>query len=196
MTGTSGYRDRMLPHRPLPRHRPSRAPRLLQSVIALVATTGLLVGCSHDPTPTPTSTSLFATEGDAFAAAEQVYRDYVDASNAIDLGNPGTFEAVEEFTTGRYQSEERKNLSAMHANGYVSGGNITVEWFSGVAMSANDNVTALACNDVSETTLFDRNGVSIVSPGRPDRYAVELTFLPADGRLKISSSTASEDSKC
>ena len=59
----------------------SHLARTLASTLAAFAVVGALVGCapSSEPTPTPTG---FASEAEAFEAAEATYRAYVDATNA------------------------------------------------------------------------------------------------------------------
>src|SRR5690606_26029635 len=49
---------------------------------ALVLAAVSLSACAPTPTPTPTPTAAFASEEEAFAAAEEVYRAYNDAGNA------------------------------------------------------------------------------------------------------------------
>src|SRR5690606_38234156 len=97
----------------------------------------LLVGCSPEPDPTPTPTAAFASEEEAFAAAEETYRAYIDAFNAVDLQDPATFEPLLATSVGEYQSNERKQLSEMHAEGYVQGGAITIEWFAASRVGAD-----------------------------------------------------------
>ncbi len=52
---------------------------------------------------------MFASEEEAFAAAEETYRAYVDALNQVDLSDPETFEAVYAWTTGDANADERKD---------------------------------------------------------------------------------------
>ena len=58
-----------------------------------------------------TSGPAFATEEEAFAAAEETYREYVDALNQVDLSDPETFEAVYAWTTGDANAKERERSS-------------------------------------------------------------------------------------
>jgi hypothetical protein len=57
----------------------------------VLAAAVLLVGCAPQPdaTPTPSATALpFATDKEAFAAAEATYRAYVDAQNGVVISDP------------------------------------------------------------------------------------------------------------
>ncbi len=79
------------------------------TALALVAMVAPVVaGCAPDPAPAPTTAVSFSSEEEAFAAAEETYRAYVDALNQVDLSDPGTFEAVYAWTTGEANADERK----------------------------------------------------------------------------------------
>lgn len=176
---------------------------LLRTSPTPVAALGLLLlagatlaGCSPAPEPTPSPTAAFASEEEAFAAAEETYRAYIDASNEVDLTDPKTFEPLTSFTTGDYQSDEKEELSEMHAEGYISGGAIHIEWFEGLTWDGQSNLTAKSCNNVSDTTLTNDDGVSLVATDRPLRYGLELEFAFIDGSFRISSSEAIEDEDC
>jgi len=156
----------------------------------------LLAGCAPEPEPAPTPTAAFASEEEAFAAAEEVYRAYLDAFNEITFEDPSSFQLLEKFTSGDYQSDERKQLSEMHAAGYVRGGRILIVDFRGTAYESTYGVSATTCNDVSMTTFIDAEGNDLVPADRPDRYALELQFVGGADSLKLSSAIAVEDATC
>lgn len=165
-------------------------------LVALALGLVVLSGCSPTPEPTPTPTAVFASEEEAFAAAEETYRAYIDASNSVDLADPQTFDALNQYTAGRYLSEERKALSHMHAEGYVSEGAIRIEWFRNVSWVEGTTLTAMSCNNVSETSLTDRDGTSLVPADRPIRYALRLELTLVRDALRIVKSDAIEDADC
>ena len=78
--------------------------------LALALVLGMATGCQPEPEPSPTG-PVFANEEEAFAAAEETYRAYVDALNQVDLSDPETFEAVYAWTTGDANASERKTLT-------------------------------------------------------------------------------------
>ena len=135
---------------------------------------GLLAGCTPEPLdadPTPT----FTSESEAFAAAEATYRAYVDALNDVDLSDPETFEAVYSWTTGEANAEARTRFSEMHASGWrVDGESIaqTVE----LASVDSGAVRLDVCLDVSDVTLVDEDGTSVVSDDRPDVQSMLVTL--------------------
>lgn len=144
----------------------SRAAAVL---VTLVVSAGVLSGCVGTPDPVE-STPLFASEAEAFAAAEQTYRNYVDALNQVDLSDPATFEPVYAWTTGDANAEARASYSQMHAEGW------TVTGQSSVALSEPqptgpegiEGVQLAVCLDVSQIAGVDGDGVSMVSPDRRD----------------------------
>ena len=72
--------------------------RLLAAAAVLACVIMTTTGCFAQPDPEPTP--LFSSEEEAFAAAEETYRSYVDALNQVDLSDPETFEEVYAWTTG------------------------------------------------------------------------------------------------
>jgi len=164
------------------------------ALLALAATA--LSACTPTPEPTPTPTAAFASEEEAFAAAEEVYRDYIDASSSVDYADPDTFEALDAFTTGSYQADEREGLSTMYAEGNSRTGEIKVVWFRGVEIEDESTIRARTCNDVSGTAVFDKDGASLVPDDRPSHYAIDLVFVVEQQEVLISTSQAVEDSTC
>ncbi len=92
-----GYRGRMLV-------------RVASVTLSLALVIAVATGCRPEPEPSP-SGPAFATEAEAFAAAEETYRAYVDALNQVDLSDPETFEAVYAWTTGDANANERRTLT-------------------------------------------------------------------------------------
>ena len=165
------------------------------------AAAGLLIGmlsaCTPqaEPTPKPTKTAAFASDEEAFAAAEETYRAYISAYNEIDLADPSSFEATRNFVVGDYSAQERKTLSEFHAKGYVRTGATEILRFQGDRVDG-DIVIAVTCNDVSGTDIVDPSGKSVVAPDRRDVYALKLTFAYRSPTLRLADSTPVEDATC
>lgn len=168
-------------------------------IAALLSAALLVGGCDGTPGPVK-STSLFATEDEAFAAAEATYRAYVDAGNGIDLSDPRTFEKALALTTGEANRNERKALTQMAADGWSVSGTTELLWFRGEEWTFSaDRVSARACIDVSTVDVRDASGESQVKPDRRDQYAVDLVLLGSESAahsLKIGAIEAIEDAKC
>ncbi|WP_404432561.1 hypothetical protein LG299_00735 [Microbacterium lacus] len=149
------------------------------AVAALVASA--LVGCST-PTDPAEPTPLFTSEAQAFAAAEETYRAYVDALNQVDLSDPATFEPVFALTTGEANAEFRATFSQMHADEWVVAGDSRASLVEPVEWSNAERLITLAiCLDVSQVTLTDADGISMVSADRPDTQSmlVSLVTVPS-----------------
>ena len=157
----------------------SHLARTLASTLAAFAVVGALVGCapSSEPTPTPTG---FASEAEAFEAAEATYRAYVDALNEVDLSDPETFEPVFALTTGAANSGARETFSGYHANGWqVEGTTVaTLVEADNSTLASDESLTLAICLDVSDVRVVDTDGESVVSDDRPpvQPMSVRLVF--------------------
>jgi hypothetical protein len=148
--------------------------------LAVIGTALLLAlaGCTTPEPATPTPTAAFSSEEEAFAAAEETYRAYVDALNQVDLSDPETFEAVYAWTTGDFNADERKTLSTMHANDWTLSGSSVVSRVDYLDMNDQFAKVALgSCVDVSSIRLLDADGASQVSPDRPDVQTTRVDLV-------------------
>lgn len=164
-------------------------------VLTLAAT--VLSACTPEPEPTPTPTALFASEEEAFAAAEETYRAYWKASAEVDAKDPRTFEPVFAFTTGSVNKADREALSTMHAEGYeVAGETKVIDFVGRSAPAPYEQITAEVCLDVADVTVVDADGNSRVSSERQDRFALQVQFAVKNDRVLLSSSTRPDDPSC
>lgn len=147
-------------------------------ILVLGIFAALLAGCAPEPVAEVTPSPTFASEAEAFAAAEATYRAYVDALNQVDLADPETFEAVYAWTTGEANASAREYLSELHADGATLRGQSQVDTV--VALRGSDHETTVAaCLDVHAVELLDVSGESIVDDGRPDKQSFEVAFVPS-----------------
>ncbi len=155
----------------------------------------LLAACTPEPAPTPTPTG-FASEAEAFAAAEATYRAYIDALNAVDFGEPATFEAVYAWTAGSLNNADREDFSRNHAEEQTLEGAFEVASVSPRSWDAEDSSVELdACLDVSDVDVLDASGKSIVPSDRPDVLALRVSLVPGSSNtgLLLSDTSARED---
>ncbi len=159
----------------------------------------LLAGCNAQPEPTPTATG-FVSEAEAFAAAEETYRAYVDALNEVDLSDPETFEPVYEWTTGDADASSRESFSRMHADGWTVRGKTQFDSFTPVVFSEDDEPTVAAdiCLDVTDVTVEDEEGISVVPETRANRQPIRVDFetAPTVTGLRVAQSTALDSPLC
>lgn len=174
----AGYRGRMIA-------------RLASSALAAAALCAIVSGCSAPAEPVE-PTPVFTSEKQAFAAAEETYRAYVDALNAVDLSDPETFEDVFAWTTGEANAGARETFSQMHADGWtVSGSTIPTEIeLSQVDLSAA-TVELSVCTNIASVDVVDSDGQSVVEPDRGDTQSmtVALTASSTATGLAVSSLT-------
>jgi hypothetical protein len=166
-----GYRVRVI----------RRPPRSLLAVVALAAAVvlGGCVGQAPAPSPTPTG---FADEAEAFAAAEETYRAYVDALNAVDLSDPATFEDVYAWTTGELNAADRDSFSTWHAEGYRISGAGVVRALTGLTASP-EAARLRSCYDVSGIQIVDAKGQSVVAADRTDIQALVIEVELDSGKV-------------
>ena len=121
---------------------------------------------------------MFANEDEAFAAAEETYRAYVDALNQVDLSDPETFEAVYAWTTGELNASDRKGLSEYHADRVSVSGESQVAAVELKAFNTtNESVQLAVCLDISTVEVVASNGDSLVDP---DRTKVQSLIVSLD----------------
>ncbi|WP_230113754.1 hypothetical protein [Microbacterium oxydans] len=144
-----------------------------------------LLGCSPTPAPTPSPTPAFASEEEAFAAAEETYRAYVNTVN-LERQSRAT-ERSTGFLTGDLLSSEVEAQNKLAASGTHLEGDTQVTSFSGLSSGTDGSIEANACLDISSVRAIDTNGQDVTAAGRSDVYAVRLRFVGGFGSLLISS---------
>lgn len=170
--------------------------RSLAACCVALSALGIL-GCSPAPEPEPTPTPAFASEEEAFAAAEETYRAYNDALNAVDPAEPQTFEPLYALSNGSFERADRENLSTMHAEGQAIEGDAKVIDFVGVKSDAPfTTATAIVCLDVSEVVVTDADGISLVRPDRPSVYGIEVVFQLDGHEMLVHSAQRTEEQLC
>ena len=147
--------------------------------LVALALAGIVAGCAPTPASTPTPTSGFASDAEAFAAAEETYRAYVDALNRVDLSDPETFEDVYAWTTGELNASDRHGLSGYHADGLRVTGESVIQVLEPRATTSNWTELA-ACLDVSSVEVVDAAGESLVDADRADVQTLTVRLVEAD----------------
>ncbi len=151
-------------------------------MLTALTLTAALASCAPSATPTPTpSETGFASEAEAFAAAEETYRAYVDALNDVDLSDPATFEPVYALLVGEASEAARKSFSQMHSDGWKVTGSSKVILVSPTSSASPDESIDLAvCVDVSDVSVEDADGTSLVED-RPDVQSLTVVAIEDAG---------------
>ncbi|MHC9043057.1 hypothetical protein ACYX8G_00635 [Microbacterium saperdae] len=169
----------------MPRLRSAHRRPLAVCFIALSAV-GIL-GCSPVPEPEPSPTPAFASEEEAFAAAEETYRAYNDAGNArragADSPDPQDYligDALEgDIDAMNYlQSQEIRVVGTTKVISFATG--------DATISGAEVNLNALVCIDVSATRVLDPAGTDVTPPERQDQLGMRIAMTSLNGKLRIA----------
>jgi hypothetical protein len=173
--------------------------RALGALSAGLLTLGMLSACTPtpEPDPKPTKTALFASDEEAFKAAEETYREYTVAVNATDLSDPKSIEPVYDFLKDPAEAASRKNYSIYYAEKITRTGQTKFDTVTPVSFD-NGVVTMRLCVDVSEVNLVDAGGESVIPDDRADRQPIEIELVEGDSPtgLVIRSNIVAEDLQC
>lgn len=149
-----------------------------------------LAACAPEPAPTPTPTG-FASEEEAFAAAEATYRAYVEAGNQKRRTNDVSPQPTE-FLTGEALTAEMKSRQHLADEGVALIGDIRISAIRRMEATST-SATIGACLDVSATQVVDSTGADVTPTTRDDYLGLTITAVwSADGAL-ISSTVASDE---
>ncbi|MDZ8276216.1 hypothetical protein R2Q81_09695 [Microbacterium aquimaris] len=169
----------------------SRATTVLARSLGVLIVTAALAGCSPTPEPTPTPTG-FASEEEAFAAAEATYRAYVAATNA-QREDPAYSPAPESFLRGEALQDEIRASQYLADLGVSVVGDTTVVRVDQVT-SADNDVTLDVCVDSSRTRILNEEGTD-VTPDRETPTLIRVQLVLA-GDMFITSSATAKTGSC
>jgi len=168
-----------------------RPPTARVKMLALLALAGAaLCACSPQPAPSPTPTAAFASDEEAFAAAEALYREYNDAGNTnADTSIYLTGSALEsDISTERYLTDHDLSVT----------GESEIIAFDGTEahLGAIAKIHAQACLDVSASRVVDSDGTDVTPSDRDKRWLLDITVSGTPEHLSISKSVPAEDASC
>lgn len=165
------------------------------AALALVALVALTTsGCLPQPAPEPSS--AFASEAEAFAAAEETYRAYVDAVNerrrdpsaSVDPASFLIADALEEHIATQQQLDQA---------GLRVIGDTTLLRVDPVAFQpADSTVTIAVCLDSAETQVLDSAGTDVTPSDRETRTALQAQLTRVGNDLRIEASDTVSSPAC
>lgn len=166
-------------------------------MLALLAVAGAtLSACTPAPAPSPTPTAAFASEEEAFAAAEETYRAYNDAGNARRDGDSEP--DPQDYLVGNALEGDIDALNKIRDAGVRLDGVVEVATFSGLEAildSDPQQVIALVCLDLANTRILN-DADQDVTPDRVLIVAQEVTFTAIHGAPFISDEKSAEAALC
>ena len=155
-----------------------------------------LAGCTTPGPADPTPTTGFSSEDEAFAAAEETYRAYVDAVNAR-RADPAAMPEPTDFLIGDALEAEIDTQRLMHAEGLSISGDTAVTGAQRVAWSdQSGELTLMVCLDSSDTVVRDNSGADVTPPSRPVVYALNVRFDLAGDEFLIASTQQAAEPTC
>lgn len=149
---------------------------LAGALAACIALSGCL-GTAPEPTPTPTA--AFASEEEAFAAAEETYRAYIGALNArredpLSVPDPYTFLVGEALENDLALERE------LEAQGLRAVGDGLVDRVDPTSADPElGDVAIEVCLNATQVRILNSSGEDVTPPDRPDftRLTVQLTTV-------------------
>jgi hypothetical protein len=167
--------------------------------VTAAALSGLLVlalaGCTT-PAPEPTPTPGFSSEEEAFAAAEETYRAYVDAVNARRT-DPDTLPEPTDFLVGDALEAEIDTEQLMSSEGLSITGETVI---TGAQRESWDDrrgeLTLIVCVDSSGTVVRNTSGVDVTPPSRPVQYALSVRFDLIGDEFLVASTRQTAEATC
>lgn len=169
----------------------------------MLALAGVLAACialsgclGTTPEPTPTPTAAFASEEEAFAAAEKTYRAYVEADNAR-RENPQSEPDPESFLIGEALERDIDSRLELDQLGVrLDGRSVVGAVVPMAADSASGNVNIHACYDSTETRVLNEAGDDVTMPDRDPTVMVEVSLTYVGGALLIEQMTPVAGDPC
>ena len=169
----------------------------IAAVTLLAGAALVLAGCvpsgPHATSPSPSATSIFASDEEALAAAEKAYAAYLQVSDQILADGGNNPERLRPLVTQTVYSDELAGYKEFVQNGWHGVGQTTFYNFSLQSYAGSDPnsiVSAYVCSDLSGTDVVDASGKSVVAANRPSKSPFEVQFALARRALVVSSTNA------
>ncbi|MBD8023955.1 hypothetical protein [Microbacterium gallinarum] len=164
-------------------------------ILVAVALASILAGCAPASEPSPTSTSAFADEAEAFAAAEETYRAYVDALNAV--REDPTASDPQDFLIGEALEIDIDTQQQLDQADLVIVGSTSVVDVEGLETSPDlTQVQIAVCMDSTDTRVIDGAGKDVTPQDRPAQTRVRVQLERFDNGLVISESDLMDEDSC
>jgi hypothetical protein len=153
----------------------------------------LLAGCGGgDPIPTlpptPTATPIFASEEEAFAAAEDAYAAYREMSDRISAEGGASPERITAFVTETRLTDELRGFATLREAGLRIEGEASFEVLSVQKyeeLGIDAEVVFYACSDLSGSRVLDETGRDVTPTDRQDRLMLEVVLRTVNGALPL-----------
>lgn len=171
--------------------------RALGALSAGALALGALSGCAPSPEPSPTKTALFASDEEAFAAAEETYRAYTEASNARRNGDQSV--DPQDFLTGEALESHIDSLRALDEAGLRVVGDVSVVDFRPMSDSVRrdgQSLSAVVCLDLANARTLNSDGDDVTPSDRPQVIALGASMIWVEKAYAISREFDEDNATC
>jgi hypothetical protein len=157
----------------------------------------LLTGClAATPEPTPTPTAVFASEGEAFAAAEETYRAYVDAENERRADRQSEPDP-QSFLIGEALERDIDSRRELDELGIRLNGPSNVSRIVRVSADATSGGVVLeGCYDSTNARVLNEAGEDVTLADRDPTVMVEVVLTHVGEVLMIEQMSPVEGDPC
>ncbi|GAA3023978.1 hypothetical protein [Microbacterium dextranolyticum] len=162
--------------------------RGLQTGAGLLLALTVVTACTPAPAPTPTPTG-FASDEEAFAAAESTYRAYVNADNAS-RKDPTSTPRPTDFLTGEALNAEMASERKFSDAGVKLTGDVLIASIRQLEASST-KAKIEACLDVTGTRVMNSEGVDVTPTDRSAQMTATIIVVWSNEGAYISSTSAS-----
>jgi hypothetical protein len=169
--------------------------RLAAMTLALVLAACVASGCSASPAPAE-STPAFPTEEEAFAAAEETYRAYVDALNTR-RDDPSSEPDPEDFLSGQALQVDFDTQQQLAEAGLSISGRTAITHLEPDSASADlSTVVVSVCLDSSQTRVLNADGEDVTPADRVSLTPVVVTLESLGSTFLIIDSETGSSIPC
>ncbi|MDH6181381.1 hypothetical protein M2152_001563 [Microbacteriaceae bacterium SG_E_30_P1] len=164
----------------------------LLAALALAVLAATLSGCGPGrvtdapaPEPTVTEEPLFATDAEALAAAEKVYREYSDLADAA--GASADPSALTSYVTEEWFAREEAGYRDLAESGKRLVGTTILTSFRLQSFDGHE-IVVYVCHDTRAVRVIEQETLADVTPtDRPNEALLEVRFEVEEG-LRIAES--------
>jgi len=166
--------------------------RILRPAAGLLLCAIMLSGCvptepADEPSPEPTSASVFASEEEALTAAEEAYAEYLAVSDAISQDGGANPERIEPLVTEDRFPIELELFSqfedqALRTEGATAFDSLELQQYDGTP------IHAYVCLDVTDVRVFDAGGQDVTPTNRPGRLPLQIQLVVFDRSTLLAES--------
>lgn len=153
------------------------------------------VACASAPEPAQPE-PIFTSEAEAFAAAEETYRAYVDALNAHRLDPTGAADPQLFLVGSALESDIGTQRMFDDAGIRLVGSTIVVSVTPSEFSRRDQKVTISVCVDSSDTRVLDTFDIDVTPADRPTLSRLTATMTAVEDHLLISGSNAQGLGEC